>query len=82
MPPITGIESSPDEQSECAVLPLAGGLRQPVLDRIVVNVIAMGIEVYVVANAVFPELLLPNALLSFPEQRLWNPLDWWSLTST
>ncbi len=77
--PNPGIESSLDEQPECTVLPLAGRLCQPMLNRIVVNVIAMGIEVHIVTNAVFPELLLPNALLSFPEQRRRDLPDWRTL---
>ncbi|OGO03468.1 MAG: hypothetical protein A2Y72_06810 [Chloroflexi bacterium RBG_13_53_26] len=67
MSPILGIESCLDKQSKGTMLPLAGGPYKPVLDRVVVNVITMHIEVRVITDTMFPEPLLPNAPLTLPE---------------
>jgi hypothetical protein len=62
--------------------PLAGGLHQDVLHRVVVNIVAMGIEVRLIADEVLPESLLPKTPVSILNRNRRNAFVLWSLIDT
>jgi len=69
LPPVSRIHTFRHQAPKRAVLPVGRRLHQPVLHRIVVNVIAMPVEIVLIAYGMLPETPLPNTGLTTPYHR-------------
>ena len=72
--PVVWIDALLHEAVEGGIWPIFYIGHQPMLERIEVDVIHMGVEVFLVANFVIPEAPLPNRPLPAPGTRLAAPL--------
>ena len=63
--PVGIVQPSLNRSLKGTVRPFSGCCTIPVLDRVVVNIVDVGLPVLFIADVVFPKPSLPNAFFSF-----------------